>query len=112
MNRLIVRINLLYCVVAVLFTAACTGNLFGASNEGQLLEAVKAGNQSVVRSLLASKTNANATQADGSSALAWATHRDDVAIAELLIQAGADVNAANDYGVTPLSLACSNRNTA
>jgi ankyrin repeat protein len=29
---------------------------------------------------------------------------------ELLLTAGANVNAANDYGVTPLSLACTNRN--
>jgi ankyrin repeat protein len=29
-------------------------------------------------------------------------------MANLLIQAGADVNASNDLGVTPLMLACTN----
>jgi ankyrin repeat protein len=35
-----------------------------------------------------------------------------VETAELLIRAGADLNAENDYGVTPLSLACTNGSTA
>src|SRR5262249_48218336 len=33
---------------------------------------------------------------------------DDLETADLLILAGANANAANDYGVTPLSLACTN----
>src|SRR5204862_227535 len=50
-----------------------------------------------------------AAEADGASALAWAAHRDNVTVANLLIRAGADANKANDYGVTPLTLACINR---
>ena len=45
---------------------------------------------------------------DGTTALHWAAHRDDLVALELLIRGGADVNAANDYGATPLSLACTN----
>lgn len=41
--------------------------------------------------------------------LHWAVHRDDAALVELLIRAGANVNAANEYGVTALALACTNR---
>ena len=33
-------------------------------------------------------------------------------MAALLIKAGADVDAANDYGIVPLSLACSNGDAA
>ena len=33
-------------------------------------------------------------------------------MAELLLRAGANVKAANRYGVTPLSLACTNGNGA
>jgi ankyrin repeat protein len=57
---------------------------------------------------LLQQVDANETQADGATALAWAVHRNDLESAELLIQAGADVNAPNDHGVTPLSLACAN----
>lgn len=46
--------------------------------------------------------------ADGTTALHWASYRDDVAKADLLLRAGAKVNAANDLGVTPLWLACEN----
>ena len=37
-----------------------------------------------------------------------AVHRDDLPAAQRLIAAGADVRAPNRYGVTPLSLACTN----
>ena len=38
--------------------------------------------------------------------------QDDLETAKLLVQAGAAVNAANRYGVTPLSLACTNGSAA
>jgi ankyrin repeat protein len=40
------------------------------------------------------------------TALHWAAYRDDLKTARLLVEARADVRAANRYGVTPLSLAC------
>ena len=48
----------------------------------------------------------NAPDSDGTTALAWLAHRDDLKGAMLLIHAGANVNAANELGVTPLYLAC------
>ncbi len=48
-------------------------------------------------------------QGDGATALHWAAHRDDLAIADLLIRSGARANVANDLGATPLHLACTNR---
>ena len=44
------------------------------------------------------------------TALHWAAYHDDLDTAKLLIGAGADAKAANRYGVTPLSLACTNGN--
>ncbi len=50
--------------------------------------------------------------ADGTTPLHWAVHRNDLKAAASLIKAGADVNAANRYGVPPLSLAATNGNAA
>src|SRR5262249_44007281 len=46
--------------------------------------------------------------ADGTTPLHWASYRDNVEIADLLIRAGARVNAVTDLGVTPLWNACLN----
>jgi ankyrin repeat protein len=54
----------------------------------------------------------NAAEGDGSTALHWASDRDDVEAAGKLIRAGANVNAANDLGVTPLWTACLNGSAA
>ena len=44
------------------------------------------------------------------TALHWAVRGDDADTAQMLIRAGANVNAANRYGITPLSLAATNGN--
>ena len=56
--------------------------------------------------LLAQGVDVNTAQPDGATALHWAAHWNDVKTATRLIRAGARVNVPNDYGVTPLSLAC------
>ena len=48
---------------------------------------------------------AAAADADGTTPLHRAGYQDDLAAADALIRAGANVNAANDLGVTPLWLA-------
>ena len=55
-----------------------------------------------VRSLIQKKADVNAAEPDGSTALHWASYRDDLESADLLLRAGAKVNAANDLGATPL----------
>jgi ankyrin repeat protein len=74
----------------------------------QLISAARDGDVRAVRTLLARKANANAAEADGTTALHWAARNDSVEIADLLLQAGANPNAANRYGVTPLPLAATN----
>src|ERR1700709_2113612 len=49
-----------------------------------------------------------ATDPDGTTALHWAVRQNDLQQEDKLIHEGADVKAANRYGVTPLSLACLN----
>ena len=63
-----------------------------------------------ITDLLKQGADVKAAQADGMTALHWASYHDDSRMAALLIDAGADVKAANDYGVMPLSLACTNGN--
>ena len=55
---------------------------------------------------------ANAVEPDGTTPLHRAVHRNDLKGAGDLIRGGADVNAANRYGVPPLSLAATNGNAA
>lgn len=74
----------------------------------RLIDAVKKRNIEAVRSLLEQSIDVNASQGDGATALHWAAYWDDPDSTELLIRAGARVNAADDHGITPLWLACSN----
>ena len=48
-----------------------------------------------VRSLIERKSDVNAPQLDGATALHWAAHWDDLELAGMLIHAGANANAAN-----------------
>ena len=77
-----------------------------------LVDAMKNQDTQQVRTLLAKRADANVRSEDGSTALLWAAHWNDLPTAELLIGAGADANAANDLRMTPLSQACTNGNTA
>src|SRR5262245_377122 len=70
-----------------------------------LAAAVKAQDIPTVRALLKQKVDVNVPQADGATALHWAAYKNDLDTLGLLLSAGARVNVANVYGVTPLSLA-------
>lgn len=81
---------------------------WAAAADDRLLEAVKAGRADVVAALVKERVDVNAPAGDGSTALQWAAHRDDLRTVELLLAAGANANAADDHGVTPLLIACTN----
>ena len=59
-----------------------------------LIEAIKAQDLEAVRSLVAAGAEVNVSQGDGATALHWAAHRNDLDTANLLIEAGAGVAAA------------------
>ena len=65
-----------------------------------------------VESLINDKSDPNAAQADGMTALHWAVHHDRMETVQKLLAAGAKVNGPNRYGVAALSLACQNGNEA
>ena len=74
----------------------------------RLVEAARNQDQQQIRTLLNQRIDVNVRSEDGSTALLWAAHWNDLATAGLLIRAGADANAANDFRMTPLSQACTN----
>jgi ankyrin len=84
----------------------------GAGPRPALIDAAKNVDKDAVRALLKQGVNVNAADADGTTALHWASYRDDLETADLLIRAGAKVNSANDLGATPLWAACQNGSEA
>ncbi|HZL93939.1 MAG TPA: ankyrin repeat domain-containing protein, partial [Vicinamibacterales bacterium] len=78
------------------------------ADDTRLVDAVKSGNRQAVRTLARQPGQVNAPEADGTTALHWAVRREDLAIVDLLLKAGAKASTANRYGVTPLYLASAN----
>ncbi len=108
--RIAIKMKALRGWLAVSLLSAAS---FAATGDNlRLVVAAQNRDREAVRSLLQQHMDVNAAQADGATALAWASHWDDLEMADLLIRAGANVNAANDYGITPLSLACTNGSSA
>eukprot|EP00929_Paragymnodinium_shiwhaense_P053313 TRINITY_DN26678_c0_g2_i1.p1 TRINITY_DN26678_c0_g2~~TRINITY_DN26678_c0_g2_i1.p1 ORF type:complete len:312 (-),score=75.76 TRINITY_DN26678_c0_g2_i1:201-1136(-) len=80
----------------------------GSSKRGlgltPLMYAAKNGNLECLKLLLGGKASFSAADEDGMQALHFAALSGDVAIAEALIQAGADCQAMDDMGRRPLDL--------
>ncbi len=76
-----------------------------------LIDAVKRQDPAAVRALLP-KSQVNSPEADGFTALHWAVQRDNLAIVDLLLKAGANAKATTRYQVPPLYLAATNGNAA
>jgi uncharacterized protein len=78
---------------------SCILTLWGAAivlaAGSDVADAAKRGDKTAVRTLLAQKADVNAQQPDGATALHWAAWRDDVALATMLLRAGAKPNAIN-----------------
>jgi uncharacterized protein len=82
-------------------------------NSNELTEAAKQGDLDTVISLINSGVDVNQISANGTTALAHAAWRNDLAMLNyLLITAEAEVNIANDYGATALYLAAENSDAA
>jgi len=94
-------------IVTVCLTVAVA-----AADRPSLLEAAKNGDRDALRALVQKGESVDTAEADGTTALHWASYRDDVETARLLIRAGAKVNVANDLGVTPLWTASLNGSDA
>ena len=67
------------------------------------MDAIKSGDKAAALAMIQQRVDVNAPESDGTTALHWAVHQNDLDLAERLIRAGAKVNAKNDYGATPMS---------
>src|SRR5436190_4496787 len=95
--------------LASLVAAALAGApLIAADVDRRLIDAVRVQDATQVHALLGGRVDVNVTADDGSTPLLWAAHWNDVDVATALVRAGADANAANQFGMTPLSRACTN----
>ncbi|HWW88618.1 MAG TPA: ankyrin repeat domain-containing protein, partial [Vicinamibacterales bacterium] len=81
-----------------------------AQSDSRLADAANKREVAAIRALIDQKVDPNTPGRDGTPALHWLVRADDLEDARLLIRAGADAARADRYGVTPLSLACSNGN--
>ena len=73
-------------------------------------DAAEQGDWETVRKLVEQGESILTAQADGMTALHWATWQDKTAAATFLLRHKAKVDAENRYGLTPLFLACENGN--
>jgi uncharacterized protein len=94
-----------YTALAVVLGAVTVS---GAGENLRLIDAVKQGNFTAAKALVAQKTNVNATEPDGMTALHWAVRANDLPTVQMLIRAGANVNAPSRYGMTPIIFAAEN----
>ena len=79
--------------------------------DSRLADAARAGDHAAIDNLLQAGAAVDTPGPDGTTALHWATYRDDAEMVSRLLAAGADVNRTNRYDETPLSLACVNGNS-
>jgi ankyrin repeat protein len=77
-----------------------------------LVDAAKNGDLGAVRSLLKGGADPNAAAADGSTAVHWAVHRDNLDMLNALLGAGAMPDLVTRYKIAPLTLAAQNGSAA
>jgi ankyrin repeat protein len=95
--------------LALLTLILCVSASWGADS---LRTLVARGDVAALEKSLASGSDANARDADGTTALHWAARADEIEAVRVLLAAGADATAQDRYGVTPLQLAAVNGNAA
>lgn len=98
-NRAVLKLLATKLVAAGLLFCASTN----ATQAQNLADIVSSGDREQALSLLATGTDVNATQSDGSSALLYAVYAGDIELVKLLLAAGADANHGNEYGAMPMA---------
>ena len=79
----------------------------------RVANAASQGDRDAVAALIKQKVDVNTAQGDGMTALHWATFKDDLVLAKMLLTAGANVKVTTRNGaITPLNMAAKNGNAA
>jgi ankyrin repeat protein len=100
-------------VASVLGASLALGAARSPADESPVADAVMRGDSSRVRQLIKQGLDVNAAQPDGMTALHWAAQRGDAGGAQMLMYAGARVDAVTRNGnYTPLHLAARNGRAA
>jgi uncharacterized protein len=73
-----------------------------AQSDVRLVVAMKNQDATAVKTLLKQRIDVNAADVDGTTALQWAAHWNDLDTVKALLAAGAKATVASRYGVTPL----------
>ncbi len=82
---------------------------WGYANVADLVEA---GASEEALSEIKAGVDVNAAQADGTTALHWASYHENSEVVDALLNAGAHADSVNDYEICPLYLACELGNAA
>lgn len=103
------RLSLGFVVAIALSMAAVSAS----SADLRIVDAAAAGNLVSVRALIKAGADVNAAQGDGMTALHWAAMKDDAAMTQMLVAAGASPKAVTRLGdYTPIFFAAKNGNAA
>src|SRR6185503_12949212 len=101
---MLMTVNRILCLVFF-----CLAPLSALGADAPLADAAEKGDWQRVRTILKENPAAGAAaQPDGMTALHWAAYHDEPEVAKLLLAAGVSAKVESRYGVTPLSLACTN----
>src|SRR4029453_10622387 len=103
-------IVLAFAVISLAHAPGVSAEERSTKVDAPLAGAVQRRDRAGIRQLNEKRAEINIAQPDGTTALHWAAHHDDLDLVNKLLAAGADVRATNRYGVTPLALACINGN--
>jgi len=100
-------VQIFFAFVALMMPAAAS------AADTRLPDAAMQGDFAAVQALLKQNVDVNVPQGDGTTALHWAVHRDDLVMAQVLLKAGANIKAKTRIGeITPLFMAAQNGNAA
>jgi ankyrin repeat protein len=87
----------------ILIPALCAASFAATNTDTRLVDAVKAGNKAAANTMIEQHADVNTPELDGTTALHWAVHQDDLTLVDRLLRAGANAKASNRYGITPLA---------
>src|SRR5271169_2567587 len=96
--RLTMHGQTLLCAAGAMMLAALPA-FAATAPDVRLVDAARQQDKAAARALVKAGVNVNTTEPDGATALLWTAHWNDLELADLLLGAKADANAADDHGV-------------